>query len=109
MWYQITLPWKMIWLGQLRYFSLLNLECLFIRDLLLYFIPPPTLHASHGSNKSHHKPVSKQEAQFYANNTQFYVFSKEKCITFTESVPSSIPVVILTLICKYLSAQVLWS
>ena len=64
--YQITLSWKMIWLGQLRHFLFLNLESLFIRDLLPYSIPS-TLHLSHGRNKSNQKPVNKQEAQFYAN------------------------------------------
>lgn len=78
---QITLSWKMIWLGQLRHFLFLNLESLFIRDLLPYSIPC-TLYPSHGINKNNQKPVSKQEAQFYANNTQLYVFFKEKMYHF---------------------------
>ena len=53
------------------------------------------------------KPVSKQEEQFYANNTQFYVSLKKKCITFTENVYSSVPVMILTVTNKHAGAKVL--
>lgn len=96
----------MTWLGQLRHFLFLNLESLFIRDLLPFSIPS-TLHPSHGRNKSNQKPVSKQEVQFYANNTQFYVSLKKKCITFTENVYSSVPVMILTVTNKHAGAKVL--
>ena len=62
----------------------------FIRDLLPYSIPC-TLYPSHGINKSNQKPVSKQEAQLYANNTQLYDFKEKmyhfyrKCLLFCPS------------------------
>lgn len=77
----------------------------FIRDLLPYSIPC-TLYPSHGINKSNQKQSVNKRHNFM-QITHNFMFLKKKCITFTENVCSSVPVMNLTITNKHVGAKVL--